>query len=84
MCTMPIVTWLIPGTSHGAHICVCILAYMPNSIGIFVSSTYLAIIRKVFIVPSCVLALMCKMLGLYIHLFCGMCDLDMQCSCSIC
>ena len=70
MCTVPIVTWLIVVTSYVAHICVYIfhisirylacMAYMPYLWGIFVSGTYLAITREVYIAVGHVVAHMCK------------------------
>ena len=41
------------------------MAYMPNLVCIFVSSTHLAIMCEVCIVVGCVLAHMCKNVGLY-------------------
>ena len=55
------------------------MAYMPNLVGIYVSSKYLAITWEVYIAFGCFLAHGCKMLGLYTHLICWLCDLYMQC-----
>ena len=70
ICTVPIVTGLIEATSYVAHMCrhlpyksIKYLAYMPNLVGIFVSSTYLAVIWEVCIAVGCVLTHMCKNVG---------------------
>ena len=39
------------------------IAYMPNSVGIFVSEAYLAVTCEVEDVVSCVLAYICKSVG---------------------
>ena len=53
MCTLPIVIWFLAVTSYVADVCIhfpyipikCLMyiVYMPNLVGICVSSTYLAI-----------------------------------------
>ena len=48
------------------------------------SNTYLAITLEVYIAVGFFKLICAKMLGLYAHLICWLCDLDMQCSSNIC
>ena len=72
MCTEPIVTWLIAVTC-GTHMYIHLsyksikylayMVYMPNLMGVYVSSTYLAITCEICIVVGYVLAQICKNVG---------------------
>ena len=57
MCTVLLITWLMPGTLYMAYLpgkYVASIVYIPTLLGIFVSGTYLAISYEVDIVVSCV------------------------------
>ena len=89
MCTVFLATWLIAVTLYVAHINVYIfhknklpkylvyVAEMPNLVGIFVLSTYLAIKHGVCIELVVLWHICANILGLYAHLACWLCDLHL-------
>ena len=55
------------------------LAYMPKLVGIFVFGTYLAITCEIEFAVDCAWAYIYKMLGLYTHVACWLCELYFEC-----
>ena len=61
------------------HLNITYLAYMPNLMGIFASSTYLVITWEICMTVCCVLAHMCKNVGSIYPSNILLCDIHKQC-----
>ena len=89
MCTVLPVAWLIVMTSCGTYIWIhplykaikylACIAYMPNVVDIFISSTHLELTWEVCFEVGGILAHVCELLSLYTHLACLPCDLHLKC-----